>query len=171
MNLEWYRLLAAIALAALSLVAPRPASAQAIIDRFAFQDSYTDNGGNECLSPDLVGAVTATLTGSGQGVFSGPAESEHWTVDTTYRVDFPDGSYALGSAVEHHVRTFNERTRATATVTIQEPRTLYAADGRPIGQVLIHYILHVTFSDANHSGQPDAGEITASIEQFRFTCR
>src|SRR6476469_3130768 len=125
MNLSRYVLLPGIALAVLAFVAIHSAYAQAVVDRFEFQDTFTDTGGGECLPPGLPGAVTARLTGSGQGVDNGRSFSEHWTVDVTYRVDFPDGSYALGTAVEHHVGTFNQGTRATATVTIQEARTLY----------------------------------------------
>ena len=57
-----------------------------------------------------------------------------------------------------------------STTTIQEPRTIYSADGQPIGKVFLHALSHVTFRDANGNGVPDPGEITASVDRFFFTC-
>jgi hypothetical protein len=56
-------------------------------------------------------------------------------------------------------------------VTIQEQRTIYSAEGQPIGEVVIHAVSHVTFRDANGNGEPDPGEITAGVDRFFFTCR
>jgi hypothetical protein len=35
---------------------------------------------------------------------------------------------------------------------------------------MIHYLVHLTYSDFNGDGQPDPGEITASVESFRLAC-
>jgi hypothetical protein len=176
MNRSPYRALSAAALAMLALivgtfVAARPASGQADVGRFAFQHTFADSGGNECLPPELSGAVRGTVTGRGQFVATASGYHERLTTNLAYRIDFPDGSYALGTAVERGLSNVNPRnSRITAHVTVREPRTLYAADGQPIGRVMIHYLVHLTYSDVNGDGQPDPGEITASVESFRLAC-
>jgi hypothetical protein len=56
------------------------------------------------------------------------------------------------------------------TTPIQERRTIYSAEGEPIGQVFIHAVSHLSFRDANGNGVPDPGEITANVDRFVFTC-
>jgi hypothetical protein len=75
-----------------------------------------------------------------------------------------------GSLVHRKRRGKSRFRQTTNTVAIQASRTIYATDGQPIGQVMIHARSHITFSDANGNGQPDPGEITASVDHFRFTC-
>jgi acid stress-induced BolA-like protein IbaG/YrbA len=85
-------------------------------------------------------------------------------------VVFPDGRYVVGTAVEHF--TFIATVPQTiTTMTIQERRTIYSAEGQPIGEVRIHAVSHVTVRDANDNGEPDPGEITANVDRFFFTCQ
>jgi hypothetical protein len=37
--------------------------------------------------------------------------------------------------------------------------------------VTIHAVSHVAFMDADGDHQPDPGEVTASVDHFRVTCR
>jgi hypothetical protein len=57
-----------------------------------------------------------------------------------------------------------------STSVFQEPRTIYSADGQPVGKVFLHALSHVTFRDANGNSVPDPGEITANVDRFFFTC-
>jgi hypothetical protein len=74
--------------------------------------------------------------------------------------------------------TSGRRTRGSAmpslgtvsTSVFQEPRTIYSADGQPVGKVFLHALSHVTFRDANGNSVPDPGEITANVDRFFFTC-
>lgn len=144
---------------------------QAIVVRFEFQESVSDTGGNECLPSEPIGTITGTVTGAGQIVDTNRGFHERLTSTLDYRVDFPDGSYVLGTAVEHGVFYVNFRnSQTTHTGVVHEPRSLYAADGQPIGRVMIHFLNHLTYRDVNGNGQPDPGEITASIEDFQFKC-
>ena len=52
----------------------------------------------------------------------------------------------------------------------REPRTVYAADGAPVVQVVIHAGSHITFRDSNGDGEPQPNEISSSVEWFFFTC-
>ena len=49
---------------------------------------------------------------------------------------------------------------ANAPSTRPERRTVYPADGQPIGTVPIYAVSHVAFRDANGNSVPDPGEIT-----------
>jgi hypothetical protein len=159
-----------LGLALLALLVPSMAQAQAIIDRFEFQVPLPESTAlPECLSPDLVGTQTGTETTVGQVVDTGRGFHVHATTTLEYRVVFPDGSFVVGTAVEHI--SFNANAPQTVdTTTIQEQRTIYSAAGEPIGRVVIHAVSHLTFRDANGNEEADPGEITASVDRFFFTC-
>jgi hypothetical protein len=160
-----------LALVLLVLLVPGMAQAQAIVDRFEFQVPLPESTAlPECLSSDLVGAQTGTETTVGQVVDTGGSFHVHATTTLEYRVVFPDGRFVVGTAVEHI--SFNANAPQTVnTTTIQEQRTIYSAEGQPVGEVVIHAVSHLTFRDANGNGEPDPGEITASVDRFFFTCR
>jgi hypothetical protein len=52
----------------------------------------------------------------------------------------------------------------------QDRGTLYNIDGQVIGQLDVFTLTHITWRDTNGNGQPDPGEIRASVDQFRVTC-
>jgi acid stress-induced BolA-like protein IbaG/YrbA len=159
-----------LVLALLALLVPSMAQAQANVFRFEFQEPLTGSTSlPECLPPDLVGTQTGTETTVGQVTETGQTFQVHGTTTLEYRVVFPDGRYVVGTAVEHF--SFIAAGPQTVNTTpIQERRTIYSAEGEPIGQVFMHAVSHVTFRDANGNGVPDPGEITASVDRFFFTC-
>ena len=119
----------------------------------------------------------ATMTGTvtSDGHFT-ETTSDHFSVHGTdtidYRVGLGDGRYALGEVVEHFgFRVNMNRPRTTDTGTQQERAILYAADGREIGPITVHVTIHVTYTDANGNFEPDLGEITASLERIKVSCR
>jgi hypothetical protein len=146
------------------------AHAQATVFRFEFQELLPESTSlPECLPPDLAGTQTGTETTVGQVTETGRTFHVHGTTTAEYRVVFPDGRYVDGTAVEHFSFNVNG-PQTTSTTAIQEPRTIYSADGQPIGRVFIHALSHITFRDANGNGAPDPGEISSSVERFFFTC-
>ena len=124
----------------------------------------------ECSPPDLVGTSTVTETTAGH--FTETTNGFHAEGSTTFleRVDFPDGRFVLGGGTDHFDFNVTRGGTVTSTSVGQEPRTIYSANGEPIGRVLIHASSHLTFHDANGNGQPDEGEVTSSIDRFFFTC-
>ena len=139
------------------------ASASAEVTRFTFSTSETfADAPPECMPVVKSGVTTATDTGSGQTTETANGFAVHLSDLMVYRTDFPDGSYLTGSAVGH-TSFIGTRTRFVSTDVVQEPRTIYAADGTPTGTVMIHFISHVTVDTAT-------GESSASIEKFFFTC-
>src|SRR5215213_2259580 len=160
-----------LVLALLALLVPSMAQAQATVFRFEFQEPLTGSTSlPECLPPDLVGTQTGTETTIGQVTETGQTFQVHGTTTLEYRVVFPDGRYVVGTAVERF-SFIAAGPQTVSTTTIQEPRTIYSAEGEPIGHVFIHAVSHLTFRDANGNGVPDPGEITANVDRFFFTCR
>jgi hypothetical protein len=175
MNISRYRVVSVTTLLMLGLVlqfvAVPPAHGQVTIVRLEFHDTFTDIGGNECLPPEVIGVVAGTVTVTGQELETKSGFHFRATDTLDYRVDFSDGSYALGTAVEHEEINFNMHISLIVdTLAIHESRILYAADGQPIGRVMIHFLSHVTYRDVNDNFQPDPDELTATIEDFRFKC-
>ena len=149
----------------------RTASAAVDLLRVEFEYSFSDVGGGECLAPGTVGIVTGTVTASAQDLSNPTGFHNHRTTTLEYSIDFPDHSYVIGTAVEHATINVNfQKSQVINTIAIHEPRTIYASTGQPIGRVMIHYLLHLAYSDVNHNFEPDPGEVTTYIEDFRFTC-
>lgn len=160
-------------IAALLLMAPGPASAAggAVITPFSFTDTEVFQGALPECSTDLVGTNTFSEVTSGQ-VVETPGGTVHVSGNDlfSYRVDFPDGSYALGGGRStfsfNAAGPFVEQTEVT-----REPRTLYDASGDAVVQVVIHAVSHLTWRDLDGDGQPSADEITHTVDHFSFTCR
>ena len=88
----------------------------------------------ECLPEDLVGTVTGTEVTEGHETDTGFTFHANGTTTLTYRVEFPDGRYVLGVAVEHFGFQNNGwPTQSNHTSVTRETRTVYSADGDPIG--------------------------------------
>jgi hypothetical protein len=124
----------------------------------------------ECFSSDLVGTNVATETTSGRFTeASSGVTSISGSNAFAYRVDFPNGMYAEGVGTSHFsfVAAPNVSVHTEAG---SEPRTVYSAAGVPVAHVRIHAVSHVTYSDLNGDGQPEADEISASVDRFFFTC-
>jgi hypothetical protein len=175
--MKWLRITSCFCLLVLSLVAfafvaVHPAYGQATVVRFEFQTPVSGlTALPECLPPELIGMVSGTETTVGQFTATNQGFNVHGTTTFDYQVDFPDGRYVLGTAFEHFDFNINFQSgQTTNTDVIREPRTIYNASGQPIGNVVIHALSHITFRDANGNGQPDPSEITANVDNFRFTC-
>jgi hypothetical protein len=123
----------------------------------------------ECFRSDLVGTNVVTDTATGQFVENeGGVFTVHGTDVFEYRVDFPNGMYASGTGTDHFAFV-----AAGATVSkdvVKETRTVYQSDGTPVADVVIHAVGHLTYRDRNGDGQPQADEISASVDRFFFTC-
>jgi hypothetical protein len=127
----------------------------------------------ECMPAglaDMVGTQDGTETTDGRFTATATGFHVEGTTIFAYRVDFPDGRYAIGSAVDHFRTNFTTSGQTVSGDVILEPRTIYAADGTVIGRVLIHAIDHITYRDLDGSGTSDPGEITVELSRFSFTC-
>jgi hypothetical protein len=160
-----------IARAGASAAGAADSSSGATVTEFSSTNYETFRGAlPECFQPDLVGTNVATETTTGQ-IVSTPSGvfTVHGTNVFDYRVNFPNGMYAFGTSTSHFSFV------ATGKVTVftqfgKEPRTVYARDGTPVAEVVIHAGSHITYHDLNGDGQPQPNEISASVEKFFFTC-
>jgi hypothetical protein len=123
-----------------------------------------------CLPENLFGTGTLTETSTGQVVDTGKVFTVRGVNEYDLHLVFPDGSYVQsGLNRDRYVFVANGPLTVYNVVT-QDFRTIYAADGTPIGTLSIHAGMHITYRDLNGNGMPDPGEITAEFEYFRLRC-
>jgi hypothetical protein len=147
------------------------AQARATIERFVLESEFSETTTlPECLAPDLVGTVSGTERTEWQIVDTGTTVHAPATTTQEYRVDFPDGRYVVGTATEHFTFSTRSDMPLVSTTTIVEPRTIYDADGNPVGRVMVHFTGHITAFDANGDQQFSEDEIVTNRDFFFFTC-
>jgi hypothetical protein len=164
--------LAGVALLVALLLPAGLAQAQATVFRFSETHTETFTAPLEgCLSGDLVGTVTLTETSTGQVVDTGRVFSVRGVNEYDVRLLLPDGRYVQSGLIDRDRYVFVANPPLTVyNLVIQDFRTIYAADGTPIGTLSIHAGMHLTYRDLNGNGMPDPGEITAQFEYFRLRC-
>jgi hypothetical protein len=159
-----------VLIAALStLVFTGTASAQATVGTFYNQETITATDVSLCTG--LSGTVTNTVTEAGRFVANADG-TFHFSGTSTqdYRVVWSDGSYEIHHSTSHFEFNASGTGEVVFTEAQQDPGTLYAADGQVIGKVTVFTLTHQTWRDLNGNGQPDPGEFTATVDQFRVTC-
>jgi hypothetical protein len=162
----------AVALTALVLGPITPANAGAIIDRESSSQTETFQAPLEfCLPQDLIGQVTITETSTSQSV---QAVSGVFTIrfvnEYNYRIVFPDDRY-VQSGINRDLAVFvASPSHSVLNLVTQDFRTIYAADGTPVGRLSVHAVFHVTFNDLNGNSQVDEGELKAAIDKFDLRC-
>jgi hypothetical protein len=160
-----------VLIVAVVLVAAPTASARATTGKFHFEESFEDTITNFPCSEGIPVVMSGTVTGDGHFTESERHFSVHGKETSDYRVDLPDGSFALGHLVDRFRFIFNlNRPRSIETGTQTERATLYSANGRPIGTITVHVTIHFTYADRNGNFAPDPGEITVELERSKVTC-
>jgi hypothetical protein len=165
-------LAASAAIVSALLIPAGAVQAQATVFRFSDTHTETFTGPLEgCLPPDLIGTATLTETTTGQVVDTGKNVFTVHGVNTfDYHGDFPNGIY-VQSGLNRDIFVFVANPPLIVNnIATQDLRTIYAADGTPIGTLSIHETIHITFQDTNGNGQPDPGEITVQFDRFRLRC-
>lgn len=165
-------LTAGAALVLALLIPAGAAHAQATV--FSFSDTHTETftGPLEgCLPPDLIGTATLTETTTGQVVDTVKnVVNIHGVNNFDLHMDFPNGIY-VQSGLNRDIFSLHFSPPLTVQhVVTQDLRTIYAADGTPIGTLTIHGGFHITYRDTNGNGEADPGEITAEFDHFRLHC-
>lgn len=152
------------------LIPAGAAQAQATVFTFTETHTETSTGPMDCLPPDLIGTATLTEIATGHVVDTGKVFTVYGVNNFDLHVDFPNGIY-VQSGLNRDIYTFVANPPLTVfNVATQEFRTIYAADGTPIGTLTIHGGYHITYRDTNGNGVADPGEITAQFDHFRLTC-
>ena len=165
------RSLAGVALLVAFVLPAGLAQAQATVFRFEVTQTFTFDAPLEgCLPEDLVGTVTITETSTGQVVDTGKVFTIRGVDEFDYRLELPDGSFVQSGLNRDRFIFVANPPHSVFNVVTQDFRTIYAADGTPVGTLSIHAGRHLTFTDLNGNGEPDPGEISAEFEYFRLRC-
>jgi hypothetical protein len=155
--------------AALGLIAfTGTASAQATRGDFTFENTVTFTDVSGCTG--LTGTGVNIAVTVGEFVATGKTFHVHGLTTQVYRIDWSDGTYLLSRSPSHFEFNVNSSGQSVSTEVQQDPGILYSADGQVIGRLSVFTLSHVTWIDTNGNGQPDAGEVTASVDQFRVNC-
>jgi len=173
-----HRLVAALAAGVLGMLAlagtSQGAAETGTFGPFVQPLSGTSDDTGTCLGPDAVGTISGTETVFGHFTENGPPAfgfHDHGTITNEYRVDYSDGRYVVGSDVVHFNDNATHGDQFTSSTADHASGTVYGPGGEVLGTVTIHAVSHVTYRDADGDHQPDPGEVTASVDHFRFTCR
>jgi hypothetical protein len=163
-----------LALAAATSVADerQAGNSEVTVGSFTDSETFTDvvPGDYPCYQ-GVQGTVVGRDTIAGR--FNNAPDFFHAAGSDTldYRIDFSDGRYVIG----HSDGRFSFEANAGApflkdTHVGRESATVYGSDGARLGTVTISNNFHATYTDLNGNGEPDPGEITASVDNFRVTC-
>jgi hypothetical protein len=149
------------------LIFASTASARATGGTYYQQETITFTDVNLCTG--LTGTGTNTVIDAGRFVDTGGTFHVSGTATQDYRVDWSDGSYLISHSPSHY--EFNTNSGEFVFTEAQQDRgTLYSADGQVIGHQTVFTLSHTTWRDLNGNGQPDSGEFTSIVDQFRVTC-
>jgi len=115
------------------------------------------------------GQVTGTDTVDGH--FNNSPDMFHFegleTLDS--RVDFPDGTYVLGTLTTRFADNFNTQATYLKDTRIEHGQgVVYAPDGSEIGPVSSQATFHATWQDLNGNHQIDADEIQGGIDRLNI---
>jgi hypothetical protein len=123
-------LVAALAIAVLGLLVLAGAShGAAETGSFQFQEPVSDTVDltGTCLGPGATGMLTGTDTGVGRFTENGPPAfgfHAHGTITADFRVDFADGTSAVGTLVDHFDFNATHGSQLTSTDAVQGAATL-----------------------------------------------
>jgi hypothetical protein len=166
--MKYPTLLAVVILAA----TPGASFARATAGEFHDEHPFSETVTNWPCAEGTPVLMTGTITSDGRFTELESHFSAHGTDAIDYRVDLPDGKYALGHVIELFTFVVNfNRPRNVESSTQRERATLYSADGRAIGAMDVSVTYHVTYADLNGNFEPDPDEITTAVDRFGVTCR
>jgi hypothetical protein len=157
---------AAVAVGLLALAAG--AQGHATVMSFSFTNTLSDTATDDCRG-GLAGTLTGTSTVAGQFEDTYPPRQGfnfHATESGTYRIDFVDGSYALGSFSNH----FDGSGAFASTSTVLDKSTVYTASAELLGTEVIHVVDHITVKDLPPLGPSDNDVVEVTFDKLRLTC-
>lgn len=149
-------------LMALGLGPVAPAQAEAVVERESSTRTFSFTASDFCFPEDLIGHASLTETNTGQLVTTpGGVFTVHGVDEFEWLIVFPDGRYVRSGINRDRFAFVASPSSTVFTRVTQDFRTVYAADGTPIGSVMVHGVFHFTMRD---------GELTASVEKFHVRC-
>jgi hypothetical protein len=135
------------------------AQGHATVSSFSFTEPIADTATDDCRG-GLAGTLTGTDSVTGQFEDTYPPHQGfnfHGTEAGSYRIDFVDGSYALGSFTSH----FEASAAFASTSTVVDRATVYTSSGVLLGTEVIHVVDHVT---------SESDIVRVTFDKLRLTC-
>jgi hypothetical protein len=134
------------------------AHASATVIPFGGTSTFTDTTNDSCRG-DLAGNVSGTVTLHGEVILQPSGELTFVDADhSVYRVDYVDGSYAIGSAAHHVTGTgVHGDGVATFSETNNYRLTVYDSAGQRLGTENGIYVTHVTVDLSTGITKADVG--------------
>ncbi|XIE81504.1 hypothetical protein AB6O49_33810 [Streptomyces sp. SBR177] len=164
---------AAALAAAVCLCAGTPARADSVVID-TIDETTTESGEGPlegCLPPDVIGRFTVVEHTVARVVRTDGAAVIKGVNSYDFHMDLPDGRYVQSGTNYERFKVVLTRPYHTVLSTVSEDeRTIYAADGTPVGTLTISERKKVVFTDADRDGEPDPGEITVEHVRFDLTC-
>ena len=141
---------------------PSAASAKATSSWFSEQHTEVFTDTVSCAG-GLTGIATLTETSMIHVVQrSNGSFSFNGVDDFDYRLELPGGAYVRsGLNRDRFVFVLTHRSHAVSHTTFQDFRTIFDANGAPIGRFTIHGGMTVVYDDVNGNFEPDPGEIAS----------
>ncbi|MFF0431058.1 hypothetical protein ACFYU9_02350 [Streptomyces sp. NPDC004327] len=157
----------------LLVLAPAPAHAvPLVVDRF--DETHTESFDaplEGCLPAGDVGSVTLTEHSVGTVVKAGRTLVVRGTSAYDFRMTLPDGRSVRGDLDrDRYTFVLAPPHHAVESADSVDERTVYAADGTPVGTLTIKERRRAVYEDANANGMPDPGEVTVDHGGFTLTC-
>ena len=163
--------LPAALLAALALAGPAWPSAET--GTFHFSQPFADTLDDFPCFEGIAASIAGTETIDGHFTETGPPSlgfHAHGSTTQSYRVDFADGRYVVGTFTGGFSFNATVRGHIVDSGRGRDRAIAYTADGQPIGPLTIQSVGHVSYVDANGNGEPDPDEFTASVDHINARC-
>ncbi|MFI8823861.1 hypothetical protein [Streptomyces sp. NPDC053431] len=164
----------AVALAAAAcLCATTPARADTVvIDTVDQTTTRTGEAPLEgCLPADLIGRYTIVEHTVAHVLRTDRTLVVKGVDSYDFHMDLPDGRYVQsGVDYDRFTLVLARPYHTVLGIVTEDERTIYAADGTPVGTLTIKERRKAVFEDADLDGEVDPGEVIVERDSFALTC-
>lgn len=126
-----------------------PASAAAIVTRDTITTPFTESGVPNDCRPGVTGSLEGTNVFDFQSVETEEGFHVTGTFTDSVRIDWNDGTYAIGESTEHFAFNAVENGTTVFTLAHQSSPTTYSADGVFLYSFTFHLVAHVTVTNGD----------------------
>jgi hypothetical protein len=137
-----------IAIAAGASIAA-PASAAAIVIRDTITTPFTESGVPNDCRPGVTGSLEGTSVFDFQSIETEEGFHVTGTFTDSIRIDWSDGTYAIGESTEHVAFNAVENGTTVFTLAHQDSANTYSADGAFLYGLTFHLVEHVTVTNGD----------------------
>ena len=126
-----------------------PASAAAIVTRDTITTPFTESGVPNDCRPGVTGSLEGTNVFDFQTVETEEGFHMTGTFTDSVRIDWNDGTYAIGESTEHFAFNAVENGTTVFTLAHRSSPTTYSADGAFLYSFTFHLVAHFTVTNGD----------------------